>query len=460
MAGRCRCGCPTVRCSAVPAAAMPTAAPMPACWFPPVERDSGRLLDTSYLLCDPATADESARLAQWARWALAAEARFRTLRHALDHLARGAVPAADEAQCRAALMALQAGLTALRLECEPGAVAAGFLALAGRAAAKAAQAAPGALVEGLARLLALLDVLEGYPVRANRAAAADPVRAGYVRCRATTGIRRSRSVHTLATDQAEGLRRAGAARHTAHRRGSQRAGAGATTVALGLASALAMQGERVLLVDEDARARARGGAAPRGALAGAGRTGDARPCARCRRAQRCRRAARGRCRPGRRRPAGHLRRLPHRAGRCPRRRPGDAVGAGRRRAQPGGDAPRAASITAAYARINNCITATPSAISSSSSMRRRARGIAGAVAGNVPPASISASRPRGPAICRSIRWSGRASSWVAAWSMPTRRTGDDGRRIASSIGAWPMRAASTTFPGVASATPPTSPRIH
>ena len=144
-----------------------------------VERDSGRLLDTSYLLCDPALADESARLAQWARWALAAEARFRTLRHALDHLARGAVPAADEAQCRAAQMALQAGLTALRLECEPGAVAAGFLSrLAGRAAGKAAQAAPGqALVEGLARLLALLDVLEGYPVRANRAAAADPVRA-------------------------------------------------------------------------------------------------------------------------------------------------------------------------------------------------------------------------------------------------------------------------------------------
>lgn len=75
----------------------------------------------------------------------------------------------------------------------------------------------------------------------------------------------------LAADQAESLRRMLAPRTT--RRiavlGCE-PGAGATTVALGLASALAMQGERVLLVDEDiagARATRLANAAPRGTLA-------------------------------------------------------------------------------------------------------------------------------------------------------------------------------------------------
>jgi len=78
-------------------------------------------------------------------------------------------------------------------------------------------------------------------------------------------------VHTLASDQAEGLRRMLAPRTT--RRIAVVAcepGAGATTVALGLASALARQGERVLLVDEDergARAARLAGAAPRATLA-------------------------------------------------------------------------------------------------------------------------------------------------------------------------------------------------
>ncbi|SOY57745.1 MinD/ParA family ATP-binding protein [Cupriavidus taiwanensis] len=71
-------------------------------------------------------------------------------------------------------------------------------------------------------------------------------------------------------DQAESLRRMLAPRTT--RRiavlASER-GAGATTVALGLSHALAMQGERVLLVDEDAAARATqlSGARPAGTLA-------------------------------------------------------------------------------------------------------------------------------------------------------------------------------------------------
>jgi len=71
-------------------------------------------------------------------------------------------------------------------------------------------------------------------------------------------------------DQAESLRRMLAPRTT--RRiavvGSG-PGAGATTIALGLSHALAMQGERVLLIDEDRAARATrlSGAAPAGTLA-------------------------------------------------------------------------------------------------------------------------------------------------------------------------------------------------
>ncbi|NSX04215.1 flagellar biosynthesis protein FlhG [Cupriavidus gilardii] len=75
----------------------------------------------------------------------------------------------------------------------------------------------------------------------------------------------------LAVDQAESLRRMLAPRAT--RRiavlGCE-PGAGATTVALGLAHALAMQGEHVLLVDEDlshARATRLAGASPAGTLA-------------------------------------------------------------------------------------------------------------------------------------------------------------------------------------------------
>lgn len=75
----------------------------------------------------------------------------------------------------------------------------------------------------------------------------------------------------LAADQAESLRRMLAPRATRRLTvvGCE-PGAGATTVALGLANALALQGERVLLVDEDqagARATRLAGAAPRAPLA-------------------------------------------------------------------------------------------------------------------------------------------------------------------------------------------------
>ncbi len=77
----------------------------------------------------------------------------------------------------------------------------------------------------------------------------------------------------MGSDQAESLRRLLAPRVT--RRIAVVAadeGAGATTVALGLANALAMQGERVMLVDEDrqgARATRLSGAAPTATLADA-----------------------------------------------------------------------------------------------------------------------------------------------------------------------------------------------
>ncbi|MGT2490005.1 hypothetical protein ACU4GD_04370 [Cupriavidus basilensis] len=78
----------------------------------------------------------------------------------------------------------------------------------------------------------------------------------------------------LASDQAEKLAACGcwrpAPRQAASRWSRADAGAGATTVALGLANALAMQGERVLLIDEDrfgARATRLAGAMPEGTLA-------------------------------------------------------------------------------------------------------------------------------------------------------------------------------------------------
>ncbi len=130
-----------------------------------IERDSGQTLAVDYLLADPALAGAGAQLAQWARWGEAAALQCRTLRHALDHLGR---PAGTSSQAFDvdALVALQAGMTALRLAHAPAAAAIDCLAgLAGRAAAKDATPGAAALLEGLGRLLALLDVLENFPGR-------------------------------------------------------------------------------------------------------------------------------------------------------------------------------------------------------------------------------------------------------------------------------------------------------
>ncbi|MDF3831665.1 flagellar biosynthesis protein FlhF, partial [Cupriavidus basilensis] len=141
-----------------------------------VDRENGQTLAVNYLLCDPALSAEGAQLARWARWAEAGEAQLRTLRHALDHLGQGAerqdggTGSAHEVQACARLLALQMGLAALRLELAAEGTAAAFLArLSGRAPARQT---PGAavLVEGMGRLLALLDVLENYPARGHRAA--------------------------------------------------------------------------------------------------------------------------------------------------------------------------------------------------------------------------------------------------------------------------------------------------
>ncbi|GLC96437.1 flagellar biosynthesis protein [Cupriavidus sp. TA19] len=135
-----------------------------------VDRASGELLDTRYLLCDPALAPDAAQVAHWTPWSDTAETRLRTLRHAADHFAQDA-EAGHAAS--AALAALQLGLSVLRLEHAPTATAPAFLArLAGRTV-RAGAAVPGTVLnEGMGRMLALLDVLENYPGRAAAAPAA------------------------------------------------------------------------------------------------------------------------------------------------------------------------------------------------------------------------------------------------------------------------------------------------
>ncbi|MCT9116049.1 flagellar biosynthesis protein FlhF [Cupriavidus gilardii] len=133
-----------------------------------IERDSGQTLAVDYLLADPALAGAGAQLAQWARWGEAAALQCRTLRHALDHLGRPA-GTSQQAFDVDALVALQAGMTALRLAHAPAQAAidclAGLAGQAGRSAARDAVPGAAALLEGLGRLLALLDVLENFPGR-------------------------------------------------------------------------------------------------------------------------------------------------------------------------------------------------------------------------------------------------------------------------------------------------------
>ena len=133
------------------------------------DRATGELLDTRYLLCDPALAQDAAQVARWALWTDAAEAGLRTLRHAIDHFAQDAGDAHDAA----AVAALQLGLSVLRLEHAPTAAAPAFLArLAGRTVRPGVPVPGTVLNEGMGRMLALLDVLENYPGRGNAAPAA------------------------------------------------------------------------------------------------------------------------------------------------------------------------------------------------------------------------------------------------------------------------------------------------
>lgn len=126
-----------------------------------VDRDSGNTLDVDYLLADPALAPEGARIARWARLAEQAPLQCRTVRHALDQLGQAAEGGAPDGH---ALFAMQAAMSALRLAHQPSADAADCLSrLAGRAPGKDAGAA--VLLEGLGRLLALMDVLETFPGR-------------------------------------------------------------------------------------------------------------------------------------------------------------------------------------------------------------------------------------------------------------------------------------------------------
>lgn len=133
-----------------------------------IDRENGQTLAVDYTLCDGALSPEGSQVARWARWSEGAESRCRTLRLATTHLRQSGAEGAVSAPC-AQLVALQAGITALRLEHRPAVTAAPFLArLTGKTSKGAIAAAT--LVEGLGRLLALLDVLENYPARGHRPA--------------------------------------------------------------------------------------------------------------------------------------------------------------------------------------------------------------------------------------------------------------------------------------------------
>jgi flagellar biosynthesis protein FlhF len=135
-----------------------------------IDHETGDTLAVEYMLCDPALADDAAQVARWSQWTIAAEEQFRTLRHATEHFAQEGD--ADASLC-AGMVAVQLGLTALRLQHTPTPTAPAFLSrLAGRASARVNAPVPGAVLnEGMGRLLALLDVLENYPGRCMAAAA-------------------------------------------------------------------------------------------------------------------------------------------------------------------------------------------------------------------------------------------------------------------------------------------------
>ncbi|MGY8525713.1 flagellar biosynthesis protein FlhF [Paracidovorax citrulli] len=141
-----------------------------------IDRETGQTLAVDYLLADPALASAGPQIARWARLGEQAAVHCRTVRHALDQLGQSA---ADGAACApVAMISMQAGLTALRLAHAPVAEAVECLAgLAGRTTAKDATPGGAALLEGIARLLALLDVLENFPGRQPAApiAIASPV---------------------------------------------------------------------------------------------------------------------------------------------------------------------------------------------------------------------------------------------------------------------------------------------
>ncbi|WP_059415738.1 flagellar biosynthesis protein FlhF [Cupriavidus basilensis] len=170
-----------------------------------VDLDNGQTLAVQYLLCDPALLGEGAQLARWARWAEDGEAQLRTLGHALDHLSQGerqdgAGDAAQaEGQACARLLALQMAIASLRLEQAGDTEAAAFLArLSARAPARQTPNAA-VLVEGMGRLLALLDVLENYPARNGRAAVRDAAPAVSAAVSATVSTAASTAISTVAS---------------------------------------------------------------------------------------------------------------------------------------------------------------------------------------------------------------------------------------------------------------------
>ena len=141
-----------------------------------IDRETGDTLSVEYVLCDVALADDAAQVGRWMQWTIAAEEQFRTLRHAIEHFVQEGGESGNHGDNQGDnLVALQLGLTTLRLQHTPTATAPAFLSrLSGRATARVNAPVPGVVLnEGMSRLLALLDVLENYPGRAAPAPIAD-----------------------------------------------------------------------------------------------------------------------------------------------------------------------------------------------------------------------------------------------------------------------------------------------
>ena len=131
-----------------------------------VEAEGGRLLAQSYVLLSPENGVTAGEAAQWSGWRAAAEAHFKLLGQTLAQLA-DAEPSGAAILMKRILVASQACTTVVRLHAasQPWARSARevLTQLAGRPVRSGRAAAPPVLMDGLGKLLVLLDALGHDP---------------------------------------------------------------------------------------------------------------------------------------------------------------------------------------------------------------------------------------------------------------------------------------------------------